>query len=603
MKRRWLFPLSAVFLMLLVSGPLATSAQGADVRDGAFEIGGFGGIYIMEGNQWVKDSPVYGGRLGYFMWRDLSFEFSFSYLPAEYSIDPKYNTAASATTTGFNYSAGNGTDLDWYQFRFEFLYHLEQVADRFVPFLAMGAGMVLLDSPVIDKKLDTQVTVGLGMKIFLIEDLILRLDTRYVLLLDNWIRLVDTGLATPQYSNGRRWNNLEATAGLSYLLGGKARDTDKDGVPNDMDACPDTPAGVMVDAKGCPMDSDGDYVFDGIDQCPGTPVGAWVDSKGCPRDSDGDGILDGLDMCADTPLGTLVNEDGCPLDSDGDGVFDGIDQCPGTATGCVVNDVGCPPDADNDGVCDALDQCPDTPPDQPVSAIGCPVEAILRDLSKDRIFFKLNSAKIDPKSHLALDEVAEVLLADPTISVEIGGHTDSTGPAAYNKKLSLQRAEAVKAYLKGKGVSAAQMAAVGYGESQPIATNKTVEGRAQNRRIDFKVLSRGGFPVGAIFFLTSSSKIDPQSFPALDAAAAQLKGDPNMKVEIGGHTDSTGPAAFNKKLSQQRADSVKKYLLDSGVPDSQLSAVGYGEASPIATNKNKEGRAQNRRIEFKVLSR
>ena len=603
MRRRWLFTLSAIFLAMLVSGPFATGAWGADVREGAFEVGAFGGLYIMEGNQWVKDSPVYGGRLGYFIWRDLSFEFSASYIPAEYSINAKYNTVPSATTTGFNFSAGNGSHLDWYQFRFEFLYHFKAVYDRFVPYLAMGTGMVLLDSQVIDKKLDTQVTAGLGMKIFLIEDLLLRLDTRYVLMLDNWIRLVDTGLPVPQYANGIRYNNLEATAGLSYLIGGKAKDSDKDGVDNDMDACPDTPAGVMVDAKGCPMDSDGDYVFDGIDQCPGTPVGAWVDSKGCPRDSDGDGILDGLDMCADTPLGTLVNEDGCPLDSDGDGVFDGIDQCPGTATGCIVDDVGCPPDADGDGVCDALDQCPDSPPGQPVSAIGCPVDATLRDITQDRIFFALNSAKLDPKSHLALDEVAEVLLADSSLKVEIGGHTDSSGSAAYNKKLSQQRAESVKAYEVGKGVPAAQMTAVGYGEAKPIATNKTTEGRAQNRRIDFKVLSKGGFPVGAIFFLTNSAKINPKSMPALEQAAELLKKDPNMKVEIGGHTDSTGPAAYNKKLSQQRADSVKKQLVGLEVPEGQMTTVGYGEASPIATNKTTEGRAENRRIEFKVLSR
>ncbi len=595
MKRQQFFPLAAIILAMLVSGPFVAGAWGADVRDGAFEVGAFGGLYLMEGNQWVGDSPVFGGRLGYFLWRDLSFEFSFSYLPAEYDIDgTKYNNA----TVGFPAFQASGSAIDWYQFRFEFLYHLEEVYDRFVPFFGMGAGLVLLDSGAIDNKLDTQITAGLGMKIFLVEDLMLRLDARYVIMLDNWLRLVRTP-AGIQFSNGRRWNNMEVTGGLSYLLGGKARDADKDGVLNDMDACPDTPPGVTVDTKGCPLDSDGDYVFDGMDQCPGTPVGAWVDSKGCPRDSDGDGILDGLDMCTDTPLGTLVNEDGCPLDSDGDGVFDGLDQCPGTPAGCVVNDVGCPLDADGDGVCDALDRCPGTKVGDKVDAVGCS-GAQKGGFVLEGITFKLNSAVIDPKSYPALNNAAQVMRDNPNVKVEIGGYTDSSGSAAYNKNLSLKRAEAVKSYLVDKGISAAQMTAVGYGEAKPIASNKTAEGRAQNRRIEFRFLTEGLGLLG-VNFKSGSAAIDPSSYPELVDIAATMLIRPGMTVEIGGHTDSKGAAAMNRKLSLKRAEAVKKYLVGKGVQASQLKAKGYGEAQPIASNKTEKGRAQNRRIELKVL--
>ena len=454
MRSGRLFSLFALVLSVLVGGPLAAAAWGADVREGAVEIGGFGGYYIMEGNQWLQDSPVFGGRLGYFITRDLSFEFSASHVPTNYNI----NAAKGGDSATFRLL--DGRYVDFSQFRFEFLYHFPEVGDRFVPFVGLGSGLVLLNSDVINNKLDTEVSVGLGMKISLTEDLFFRMDTRYILLLDNWLRLTTDGTGAAVFSNGRRWNNLETVFGLSYLLGGKVKDSDGDGVNDDMDACPDTPLGVVVDAKGCPLDSDRDYVFDGIDECPGTPMGAWVDSKGCPRDSDGDGVLDGIDQCPDTPLGTPVNEVGCPLkkevkDSDADGVPDGVDQCPNTEPGVLVDATGC-------------------------------------DLLSHKIFFDFNSAKLDAASKERLARGAAVLKAKatPTMKVQIEGHTDSKGRAAYNQKLSMQRAEAVKDFLVSQGLPASVFTTVGFGASKPIASNATDAGRGQNRRIEFKYLSK-----------------------------------------------------------------------------------------------------------------
>ena len=313
--------------------------------------------------------------------------------------------------------------------------------------------------------------------------------------------------------------NLGAAVGLSvFAFGGPPRDTDGDLVPDKRDACPDTPMGAVVDAAGCPLDSDGDAVFDGLDRCPDTPAGAVVDAAGCPSDSDQDGVFDGLDRCPDTPAGAVVDAAGCPTDSDqdggfdgldrcpdtpqgavvdaegcpqdgdGDGVPDGIDQCRGTPPGVIVNASGCPVDSDGDGVPDGIDRCPDTPAGREVDVVGCPVLfAVARaPLVLRGVNFETGRSVLTPESHAILDEVATSLLAQPEVRVEIGGHTDNTGSRAINERLSLERAQAVKAYLAQKGVAPGRMEVRGYGPDRPIATNATAEGRARNRRVELR---------------------------------------------------------------------------------------------------------------------
>jgi len=237
--------------------------------------------------------------------------------------------------------------------------------------------------------------------------------------------------------------------------GGKIPDADGDGVADDKDKCPGTPKGVKVDSKGCPLDSDGDGVTDDKDKCPGTPKGVKVDSKGCPLDSDGDGVADYMDKCPGTPPGAAVDANGCPTDTDGDGIADYLDVCPNTQKGIKVDNNGCP----------------------------LAVKIELRGVN-----FANNSAKLKSGSSDVLDGTASILTRYPDLKVEIGGHTDSSGAASYNKALSQKRAESVREYLISKGAKAGNLISRGYGESSPIADNKTRDGRAKNRRVEMKLL-------------------------------------------------------------------------------------------------------------------
>ena len=291
----------------------------------------------------------------------------------------------------------------------------------------------------------------------------------------------------------------EALGGFSIGLGLKPSDGDGDGVPDDADRCPGTPTGARVDARGCPVDQDGDGVPDGLDRCDATPKGCSVDSNGCPTDSDQDGVCDGLDMCADTPAGAKVDPGGCPTDQDGDGVPDGADQCADTPRGCAVDPKGCPLDSDRDGVCDSLDQCPGTPEGAKVDAKGCPATRMEREtelletgmIRMEDVNFDTGQATIRPESYRPLNDVGDILSRWPTLRIEIGGHTDSRGGAAKNLALSKARARAVLTYLLHKfpELDPDRFSAAGYGASRPIAGNDTDLGRAQNRRVEFKVLN------------------------------------------------------------------------------------------------------------------
>jgi outer membrane protein OmpA-like peptidoglycan-associated protein len=315
--------------------------------------------------------------------------------------------------------------------------------------------------------------------------------------------------------------------GATVDVRGCPSDGDQDGIVDGIDQCPNTPAGAKIDTFGCPLDADRDRVADGLDQCPDTPAGATVNSVGCPADVDRDGVLDGLDQCPDTPLGATVDVSGCPKDSDGDKVLDGIDKCPDTPAGVVVDAAGCSKDGDNDGVPDGLDKCPNTPVGVKVDATGCP---LARDSDGDGVEdrmdrcpgtpratpvdpvgcvilfreertpgarptvvlrgvnFQTGRSALTPESYGVLDQVAASLVANPEINIEIAGYTDNTGSAAINRRLSNARAFAVRAYLARRGVAPSRMVASGYGPASPVATNTTVAGRAQNRRVELHKL-------------------------------------------------------------------------------------------------------------------
>ena len=240
------------------------------------------------------------------------------------------------------------------------------------------------------------------------------------------------------------------------------------------------PAPVVV----APVDSDGDGVPDSIDQCPGTPAGVKVDAKGCPIDSDGDGVPDYLDKCPNTPAGAKVDANGCELDSDGDGVVDRLDKCPNTPAGAKVDANGCELDSDGDGVVDRLDKCPGTPAGTKVDTNGCPVITVI---NLKGVNFDNDQASLRPDAIAILDQAVSTLKENDKVKVEVAGHTDNRSTAAHNLDLSQRRARAVMDYFVARGVDAGRLSAKGYGQAQPIADNETDAGRAQNRRVELRI--------------------------------------------------------------------------------------------------------------------
>jgi outer membrane protein OmpA-like peptidoglycan-associated protein len=218
-----------------------------------------------------------------------------------------------------------------------------------------------------------------------------------------------------------------------------------------------------------------------------------------PGDMDGDGIPDNIDQCPRVPedLDGFQDADGCPdPDNDGDGITDKLDKCPNDPEDRdgFQDEDGCPdPDNDKDGIPDVADKCPNEPG---VAPDGCPRKYNLVVVTekkieiKQTVFFDTNRATIKRVSFPLLNEVAQALADNPTIKVEIQGHTDSQGSARSNLKLSQKRAESVRAYLIKRSVAGDRMVAKGYGKEVPIADNRTSEGRSQNRRVEFVITGR-----------------------------------------------------------------------------------------------------------------
>jgi len=216
-----------------------------------------------------------------------------------------------------------------------------------------------------------------------------------------------------------------------------------------------------------------------------------------PADTDGDGVIDPTDQCPATPPGTTVDAVGCPLapaDTDGDGVVDTLDQCPATPAGDKVDERGCTvvvpagnPDLDGDGVLNGADQCPDTPTGFKVDGVGCMVE---QTVALQSVNFEFGSDALTAEAKAILDGIAKSLAAQTSVKVQVAGHTDSLGPQSYNLTLSQKRAKSVVSYLGSVGVDAARLTSEGEGEFAPIASNDTEEGRAKNRRVEFKILTQ-----------------------------------------------------------------------------------------------------------------
>lgn len=243
---------------------------------------------------------------------------------------------------------------------------------------------------------------------------------------------------------------------------------------------------VPAPVPEAPKDSDNDGIFDPSDSCVFVPGVAKY--NGCPvPDTDKDGINDEEDKCPTVP--GLAKYQGCPVpDTDNDGINDEEDKCP-TVPG-VARYEGCPvPDTDNDGINDEEDKCPTVP--GVASQQGCPeiTEKVQQTVTyaAQNVYFATASTKLLSRSFAPLNEVVTVLQENPSLKLKIDGHTDSQGADDYNMRLSEGRAASVKAYLVSKGIEESRLESEGFGETQPVADNKTAAGRQKNRRVEMKV--------------------------------------------------------------------------------------------------------------------
>jgi OmpA-OmpF porin, OOP family len=260
-------------------------------------------------------------------------------------------------------------------------------------------------------------------------------------------------------------------AGLSYSFGFN-KDTDKDGVPDHLDQCPNTPRKLQVDEKGCPLDRDNDGVADYLDKCP-DEYGSEK-THGCP-DRDGDEIPDKDDKCPDEP-GSLENR-GCPEVIPN---AEPIIEEPKLPTGMTY-------DRDGDGIADHIDECPDIP--GTLENRGCPPVAKVAkwrtDIKMPSVHFTSGGTFITEFSQGRLNRLIEFLNENPNLNVWMFGHTDAKGPSDINQKISEIRVQIVTNFLIDNGINPSRINTMGFGESFPVSFGRTSDDLLRNRRIDF----------------------------------------------------------------------------------------------------------------------
>lgn len=281
-------------------------------------------------------------------------------------------------------------------------------------------------------------------------------------------------------------------------------------------------------------------------------LSTWL-GRSHPKDSDRDGIVDRLDSCPATPAREAVDDKGCalPKDADADGIVDRLDRCADTPAGDRVDASGCslPKDADGDHVMDDADRCPNTAPGEAVDAAGCP-----RDSDRDGI----------------LDS------ADKCANTPAGAIVDATGcppPTDADRDGVVDSNDKCPGTIAGERVDSSGCPTLFVGAERTLV----LEG---------------------VSFETGKTVLTAQARGALDRVAQSLKGNPGQRVEVAGYTDSRGTDGANLRLSQARADAVRGYLIERGVPPEQVVSRGYGEDDPVDTNATAVGRARNRRVEL-----
>jgi len=434
-------------------------------------------------------------------------------------------------------------------------------------------------------------------------------------------------------------------------------DTDEDGIPDYLDKCPDNaPEAIgMTDNYGCPLDTDGDSIPDYLDKCPDTSpeMRGMVSNSGCPSDLDGDGIVDYLDRCQDTPpeVRGMVDENGCILDTDGDKIPDYLDKCPDTAPELrgMVGKSGCPLDSDGDGIPDYLDKCPDTSPEVyiMVDSSGCPLDTD-RDGIPDYLDKCPDTApeiygKVDIKGcplDSDSDSIADYLDKCPNTAPEAHGMVDSVGcpldtdgdgiadyldkcPDTAPELLTMIDKNGCPPDKDGDGIAdyydkCPDTSPDVHGMVDKNGCTLDTDGDLIADYLDkcpklYGVIENNGCPeikmeVKALFqralqgieFETAVAVIKPVSTEILNKIVDILNQNVNYLIEIQGHTDNIGNPYTNFILSVNRAESVRKYLIENGVSKDRITAHGFGDTVPVADNGIEEGRTKNRRVEFIV---
>lgn len=470
---------------------LVTQLIPAQTADSKFAIG----INILDNE--------YNGDYGNGVWNFKQKAFYGGGLSLSYYLNPSFNIGLQGTTGNYGYieSVGDqftGAKLDmslFAQYKLNNGYILKE-SSKLSPFVELGLGFAKYSinndaqpwPTIIVDKPDFVVPIGLGLKYQLTKSLAIQYKWLYNFT-NSDIHDQNRGypdyvvFGTPNHPYSKSGNDAYGQHLLGIALSfGKAKDKDKDGIADKTDKCLDTPLNVKVSSNGCPIDTDNDGIADYLDKCNDTPTGVQVSENGCPIDTDKDGIADIQDKCPNE-FG-LSKFNGCP-DTDNDGVQDELDECPqlaGNLNGC--------PDNDNDGIANNVDKCPEeagVPENK-----GCPEEKTKTELVVDKpiknIHFETAKHGLNKTSIAILNQVLKTLNSNPTAQLEINGHADSRGDEASNMQLSIRRSEAVKAFLVSKGIDQSRLVINAFGESNPKASNDTADGRAKNRRVEFKFL-------------------------------------------------------------------------------------------------------------------
>jgi len=222
----------------------------------------------------------------------------------------------------------------------------------------------------------------------------------------------------------------------------------------------------------------------------------------------------------------------------------------------------------------------------------------------NNIYFDRNKTSLSAESIKELEGMVKFLNENPDMSCEIEGHADRTGPADYNLALSEDRAYAVFDFLLNKGIDRARLRTFGYGSALPKDDDMSIESQPKNRRVEvipFKNNSEALFPVfDNVYFDFGVTALPKESTQELESIIQFLNENPRATCEIAGHADNIGSSAVNMAISQQRAETVVKYLITKGLDGSRLKARGYGSSRPVDENTTAATRAKNRRVEFNV---